>query len=295
MAGGLSHAKMTAKILEQSEEAILLEKPDFILVYGDTNTTIAGSLAAIKLGIPIIHIESGLRSFRFNQPEEINRVLTDRISTFLFCPSDSAVLNLKNEGIISGKGRIVENVGDIMQESALFFKDKLKPSDFTKDLVEKPFYLLTLHRQENTDDISVLSDVLNAMKEINKRIIFPIHPRTQKKIKEFNLEVPNNITLLPPVSYGDILFLTGSAEFVMTDSGGLQKESYFLGKKYLILREETEWKELVNANVAVICGTKKENILKQFSYIEASKHPMPKNIYGAGNVSEKIVSILTKI
>lgn len=292
MAGGLSHAKMTAKILEKSEETILLEKPDFILVYGDTNTTLGGSLAAVKLDVPIIHIESGLRSFRINQPEEINRVLTDRLSKFLFCSSDLAVSNLKNEGIISSKERIVENVGDIMLESVLLFKNKLKPSDNIKKLSEKPFYLLTLHRQENVDNILVLKDILNGMKELNKKIIFPIHPRTQKRIQEFNIEVSANIILTPPASYGDMLFLINQSEFVITDSGGLQKESYFFGKKCLVLREETEWKELIEVNASVICGTKTEDILKQFTKITNNQSSIPNDIYGTGDTSEKIVKHL---
>ena len=165
-AGGLSHAKMTAKILEKSEEVILIEKPDFVIVYGDTNTTIGASLAASKLDVPIVHIEAGLRSFRFNQPEEINRVLTDRISKFLFCPSDLAVLNLKREGIVNSKEVIVENVGDIMQDGVLMFKNKIKPSIEIQRLAEKKdFCLLTLHRQENVDRKEVLLDILSAISE----------------------------------------------------------------------------------------------------------------------------------
>ena len=176
-AGGLSHAKMTAKILEKSEEVILIEKPDFVIVYGDTNTTIGASLAASKLDVPIVHIEAGLRSFRFNQPEEINRVLTDRISKFLFCPSDLAVLNLKREGIVNSKEVIVENVGDIMQESVLLFKDTLNPSDVVKNLVHNNFififtYKLYLHYNQCFQFSYVLCFLFNISLDIPEFTIY---------------------------------------------------------------------------------------------------------------------------
>jgi UDP-GlcNAc3NAcA epimerase len=294
-AGGLSHAKMTAKILEKSEEVILIEKPDFVIVYGDTNTTIGASLAAAKLDVPISHIEAGLRSFRNNQPEEINRILTDRISKFLFCPSDLAVLNLKHEGIVSSKERVVKNVGDIMQESILLFKDTLKPTDYIKNLVNDNFILLTLHRQENVDSKEILTELFSTIAEINRKVLFPIHPRTKKRIEEFGIVLPKNIHILDPLSYGDIIFLIGNADFIMTDSGGLQKESYFLGKRCLVLREETEWKELVDAKVSFICGNKKHDILNQIKNIIENTTHMPKNIYGESNVSEKIIQSFSSI
>lgn len=294
-AGGLSHAKMTAKILEKSEEVLLNEKPDFLLVYGDTNTTIGASLAAAKLGIPIVHIESGLRSFRKNQPEEINRILTDKLSTFLFCPSNLAVSNLKREGLEDGKrGLFIQNVGDIMLESVLLFQDKLKPSKEILGLAENPFCLLTMHRQENVDDKNILSDILSVFSNFKENVIFPIHPRTKKRIDEFKIKLPSNIILIQPASYGDMLFLIKHSKFVITDSGGLQKEAYFLNKNTLILREETEWIELVDEGISLLAGTTKEDILNAYNKLYRNEKSFKANIYGDGTTCKQILEALQK-
>lgn len=293
MVGGLSHGKMTAEIIKKSEEIILIEKPDFVIVYGDTNTTLGASIASAKLTTPIVHIESGLRSFNTHQPEEINRVLTDKLSTFLFTPSDLAVENLKHEGMIDGlNGIVVKNVGDIMMESMLNFQNSLQISEEVQNLASKTFAILTIHRQENVDNKANIENIFNAIQNFKEEVILPIHPRTAKRIAEFELKIPSNVIVINPVSYGDMIFLVKKSQFVITDSGGLQKEAYFLGKKTIILREETEWKELVENKISLLAGTKTENILICYKEIQNLKNNFVKNIYGDGKTSEKIIQTL---
>jgi UDP-GlcNAc3NAcA epimerase len=287
---GLSHGAMTGQMLEGIEKVCYIEKPDYVMVYGDTNSTIAGALAAKKMGIGVIHIESGLRSFNLNMPEEINRILTDRISDILFCPTDKAMENLRNDGIFGGNARIVQN-GDVMQDAALFYSQKsgLK-SNIIKmlDLGHKDFVLATIHRQENTDSPEKLGSIISALNKISKEVevIVPLHPRTRKIIEKEGHVV--NFTLIDPVGYFDMLELIKQSKLVMTDSGGLQKEAYFFNKYCITLREETEWVELVESNYNSIVGSDVSKILSSFEKYYSLEFNKKSELYGGGNASEII-------
>jgi UDP-N-acetylglucosamine 2-epimerase len=255
--GSSEHGEQTGRMLFGIEEVLLFEKPDLVVVYGDTNSTLAGALAAAKHKIPIAHVEAGLRSFVRTMPEEINRVLTDHISSLLFCPTPTAVRNLKNEGIIRG----VHLVGDVMFDS---FKKNLalavKKSNILEkfNLNKKEFYLLTLHRAENTDLKDNLSKVVRILVGLDRKIVFPIHPRTRKRLSQFGLmgrlNSAGNVLLIEPVSYLDILVLEKNARYVLTDSGGVQKEAFFLKTPCLTLREETEWVETLKGGFNRLVG-----------------------------------------
>jgi len=225
----LSHGAMTGKMLAKIEEVLLTEKPDWVLVYGDTNSTIAGALAAKKLHIKVAHVEAGLRSFNMRMPEEINRILTDRISDILFCPTQTAIDNLSNEGYDTIDIKQVQ-CGDVMYDAALFYTNRSnrpEPVDENAD-----FILSTIHRQENTDDKAKLTDIFEALKEIasQRRIILPLHPRTIKKLENFGIKPDENIQILAPVGYFEMIWLLSNCSCVITDSGGLQKEAFFFKK-----------------------------------------------------------------
>lgn len=283
----LSHGAMTGKMLEKIEEVLLIEKPDWVLVYGDTNSTIAGALAAKKLHIKVAHVEAGLRSFDNKMPEEINRVLTDNISDILFCPTKLAVSNLENEGFLNKDCKIV-NCGDIMYDSALYYKGKAK-SDLK---LPDNFILATIHRQENTDSKEKLSKIIDAFNQLTRRgetIIVPLHPRTKKKIEAFNLSI--DFTILEPVGYLEMISLLNKCKVVITDSGGLQKEAYFFNKYCITLRDTTEWVELIKNKVNVLLNVDKkltENILN----VLETKIDNSSELYGKGNSSEIIVDSL---
>ena len=244
----LSHGAMTGRMLEEIEKVLLIEKPDWLVVYGDTNSTLAGALAAKKMHIKVAHIEAGLRSFDSKMPEEINRILTDNISDMLFCPTESAIENLTNEGFFKKNVKIVK-CGDIMYDSAMYYKNKAKNSlDITNG-----FILATIHRQENTDDREKLSKIISSFNELVKlgeRIILPIHPRTKKLIEKFNLKV--DFTIIEPVGYLEMIDLLDKCKIVITDSGGLQKEAYFFNKFCITLRDTTEWVELIENEVNIL-------------------------------------------
>lgn len=242
---GGGHGEMTGRMLEGLEKIISIQKPNIVIVYGDTNSTLAASLAAGKLNIPIAHVESGLRSFNRKMPEEINRVLTDHISALLFCPTRAAVNNLSEEGISNG----VHDVGDIMYDATLFAVKRLRsiPKILKKLQLEPNEYsLATIHRAENTDTKEKLKDVLNWIKNkaLEKPVLLPLHPRTRKAAKNFNLDF-DGITLCEPVGYFEMVELIAGATNIFTDSGGLQKEVYFHKKPCVTLRDETEWVETV--------------------------------------------------
>ena len=258
--GSHSHGRQTALMLEGIEKVLLERKPDVVIVLGDTNSTIAGSLAASKLHIKIAHVEAGLRSFNKLMPEEINRILTDHCSDFLLCPTDNAIKNLKDENITKG----VFFTGDIMLEAynqnINIAKEK---SGILKEmnLEDEEFFLATIHRAENTDDLNNLKNIFEAFKEINKKIILPLHPRTKKIISQNNIDVNSNINVIEPVGYLDMLLLLNNCNKVLTDSGGLQKEAFFAKKECVTLRNETEWIETVEAKANVIVGPDKEKII----------------------------------
>jgi UDP-GlcNAc3NAcA epimerase len=284
---GLSHGAMTGQMLEGIEKVCAAEKPDFVMVYGDTNSTIAGALAAKKMGIGVIHIESGLRSFNLNMPEEINRILTDRISDILFCPTNKAIENLRNDGIFGGNAVVVQN-GDVMQDAAMFYskKSELKSSiiEFL-NLRNKDFILATFHRQENTDSSEKLSSIISALNKISREVevIVPLHPRTRKIIERDGHVV--NFTSIDPVGYFDMLELIKKSKLVLTDSGGLQKEAYFFNKFCITLREETEWVELVENNYNSIVGSDESKIMSSFEKYYSLEFIKRSELYGGGNAS----------
>ncbi|MBU1667500.1 UDP-N-acetylglucosamine 2-epimerase (non-hydrolyzing) [bacterium] len=286
---GLGHGAMTGQMLEKIEEVLLKEKPDCVVVYGDTNSTIAGALAASKLHIKVVHVEAGLRSFNMNMPEEVNRILTDRISNILFCPTQSAIDNLENEGYNNLDIKIVKN-GDVMQDGAIFYKDlAVKP----KVELEYEYILSTIHRAENTDDLERLKGIVDALNEIAKeiQIVLPLHPRTKAILEQNNMKA--NFTIIEPVGYLEMVYLIKNSKLVMTDSGGLQKEAFFFEKPCITLRDETEWIELTDNGFNILVGSDKEKILETYkNYSSLFTMDYSLNLYGDGNASEKIIKEL---
>ena len=288
----LSHGAMTGRQLEKVEEILLKEKPDFVLVYGDTNSTLAGSLAAAKLHIPIAHVEAGLRSFNKKMPEEVNRVLTDHLSELLFVPTSVAVKNLKKEGINVNKIKIV---GDVMYDAALHFgKIAEEKSKILEKLnIENNQYILaTVHRPENTDHPEKLKNIISALSDSPLRVVMPIHPRTKKKINDYNIQHNNQLEFIEPVGYLDIVMLEKNACKIATDSGGIQKEAYFHGVPCITMRDETEWIELIEMGANQIVGSSREKI-RQALYNNIDKFET-NSVYGTGDTSLKIINILEK-
>ena len=291
--GGSSHGAMTGRMLEKIEEVILQEKPDVVLVYGDTNSTLAGALAAVKLHIPVAHVEAGLRSFNMNMPEEVNRVLTDQISRWLFCPTETAVKNLEREGFKDRSQAVVKNVGDVMYDASVFYQKVAKPSDPIASLIQEfddNFYLSTVHRAENTDDPVRLRNIMEALDTISKitPVVLPLHPRTQKLL---NSDI-HNIRLIDPVGYFDMIVLLSKCKAVFTDSGGLQKEAYFFQKPCITLREETEWVELVEYGFNTLVGSDKNTIIASEPSLDGKINNYDRHLYGTGDASIKIVKML---
>lgn len=286
--GSGTHAAQTAAMMTGLEDIILKlnEAPRAILVYGDTNTTVAGSLVASKLHIPVIHIEAGLRSFNRKMPEEINRVVTDHLSDLLFCPSESAITQLANEGITQN----VFNVGDVMYDSFLTFSTIAKKlnTELNGINIDAPFILLTLHRPSNTDRKDQLSKILNSLKQLPYNIIWPLHPRNREHIREINL--PSNLTIIEPLSYFQMLLVLEKCNKVITDSGGLQKEAYWAQKPCITLREETEWIETLEGGWNQLASpANSDELLSMFSTLPAQPW---KPLYGDGRASEKIAQII---
>lgn len=290
----LMHGAMTGQMLEKSEQILVKERPDFVIVYGDTNSTLAGALAASKLNIKIIHIEAGLRSFNTKMPEEINRIITDRISYYLFCPTQGAVKNLESEGFGNLDCKII-NCGDVMLDAALMFSKYARQPDFK---ILGTYALCTLHRQENTDNQLRLRNILMALMNISKdiQIIMPLHPRTHKKISEYKLipDSQDNLKFISPIGYLEMLYLIMNCSFVMTDSGGLQKEAFIFKKLCLTLREETEWIELVEGGFNFISGSSSEKILQNYKKLKAETPDFDINLYGNGTASQVIVKEILK-
>ena len=285
---GLGHGAMTGQMLEKIEEVLLKEKPDWVMVYGDTNSTLAGALAASKLHVRVAHIEAGLRSFNMQMPEEINRILTDRISTVLFCPTDTAIDNLHREGYDNLDCHIVKS-GDVMQDGALYYASL----GLSQKKRASPFVLATIHRAENTDDISRLREIIDALNEISKssKVVLPIHPRTKKIIHDQSLQLDDNIEVTDPVGYLEMISLIKDCTMILTDSGGLQKEAFFFKKPCITLRDETEWVELVAHNFNLLAGADKQKIAEAYSsHIFNDDYEI--DLYGKGKASEKIVNEL---
>jgi UDP-N-acetylglucosamine 2-epimerase len=289
--GSGRHGWQTGKMLIKIEEVLIKEKPSLVIVYGDTNSTLAGALSAVKLNILIAHIEAGVRSFNRNMPEEHNRIVTDHLSDFLFAPSRLAMKNLFNEGL-KKKSYFV---GDIMYD-ALLENQKIaeKESNILKklNLKENNYYLATIHRHYNTDNIVNLKNIINALSELDLKVVFPVHPRTRKFLKLFNINTSEKIMLIEPVGYLDMLILIKYCKKVLTDSGGLQKEAFYFKKQVIVLREETEWKELVESGWAKLAGAVKERILK-FT-LESDKNKKYFFPYGKGDAAIKITKYIKK-
>lgn len=301
---GLNHGAMTGRMLEGIEKLILKENPHWVLVYGDTNSTLAGALAATKLGIPVAHVEAGLRSHNPAMPEEINRILSDRLSNLLLCPTQTAVNNLHREGFpfnsigaSSTKAKQkISNVGDVMYDAVLYHQEFAKKniSLHKFSLIQKNYVMCTLHRQENTDKPERLNSILIALREIAKDLplVLPLHPRTKKKIQQYyNSEALKGITVLDPLPYIQMQRLLMSAKIVLTDSGGMQKEAYFHKVPCITLRDETEWIETVEDGWNQLAGSGTENILNMW---RKSNTPSKQaaNIYGDGHAAQKIISAL---
>ena len=288
--GSGSHAYQTAEIMKRLEPVILKEKPDLVIVVGDVNSTLAGALTAAKLHIPVAHIEAGLRSYDKFMPEEINRLLTDHISQLLFCPTKTAVENLKKEGIKKG----IYNVGDIMYD---IFKSKIKnqKSKILQKLELKPksYLLLTIHRPSNVDNLENLKNILEAIKESNEKIIFPAHPRTKKQLKKLKLKIENwKLKIIAPQGYVDMLCLEKNTKKILTDSGGVQKEAYWSRIPCLTLRKETEWVETVKSGWNKLVNRNKNKIIQTINFFQPQKKQP--QYFGSGKASQKILQILYK-
>ena len=271
-------------MLKGIEKILIDEKPDRVIVYGDTNSTLAGALAAVKLHIPIAHVEAGLRSYNMSMPEETNRRITDHISKLLFCPTEVSVSNLEKEGITKG----VHLVGDVMFDAVEHYGKQETDILQELDIDPKEYYFLTIHRPSNTDNKENLQNILSALEDQN--IIFPAHPRTVASIKKHGLKLPESIRMIKPVHYLDSLTLIKNAKKVITDSGGMQKEAYFLGTPCITLREETEWVETVDDGWNILTGANPEKIKEAIENFKPSGNR--ELSYGDGKASEKIVGIL---
>jgi UDP-N-acetylglucosamine 2-epimerase len=309
--GSGSHGRQTGVMIERIETVLQKEKPEVLMVYGDTNSTLSGALAAAKLNIPVAHVEAGLRSYNRTMPEEINRLLTDHLSAFLFCPTDQAVWNLLKEGIKDGRTKIVKNVGDVMYDSILYYSkiaekkipifhglNLINPQSVPPGRDNPQYYLATLHRAENTDDPKVLNSILKALNEIgrNTSVILPLHPRTKKMMKVHHLFSEfKNIKFIEPVSYLNMLKLEKNAEAILTDSGGVQKEAYWLKVPCFTLRDETEWVETIKSGWNILVGTGVERIVKEVSHTERRRRYLKgSGVLGDGKASQKIVQILIR-
>jgi len=289
---GGQHGAMTGRMLEAVERVLLKEKPDWLLIYGDTNSTLAGALAAAKLHIPVAHVEAGLRSFNMRMPEEVNRILADRISSLLFCPTQTAVNNLLAEGVSQG----VHNVGDVMYDVALFYSERARQQSTilqTLGLTQGAFALATCHRAENTDDSKRLGEILSALANVAKTlpVVLPLHPRTRKLIGDYGLSRHlSTLSVTAPLSYLDMVALEQAARVILTDSGGVQKEAFFYGIPCITMRDETEWVETVDLGWNRLTGADEAAILSAVkdAHTEAL-HPL---VYGDGTAAERIVTEL---
>ncbi|WP_151704137.1 non-hydrolyzing UDP-N-acetylglucosamine 2-epimerase [Nitrincola alkalilacustris] len=289
--GGGTHGQNTGRMIEKIEAVLLKERPDWVLVYGDTDSTLAGAIAAVKLHIPIAHVEAGLRSFNRRMPEELNRVLTDHTADLLFTPTDIASQNLMNEGISL---RQIHQVGDVMYDAALFYAERAKEhSSILKqlDISSKSYVLATVHRAENTDNPIRLRSILDGFAASQTSIIWPLHPRTRDKISDYSLKLPDNILIIEPLGYLDMVMLERHASVIATDSGGVQKEAYFYGVPCVTLRDETEWVELVNCGMNSLVGTDSDKIANLLS-IPSMPVEYTDSLYGDGKASQAIASAL---
>lgn len=299
--GSGSHARQTADMLVGIEQVLLKEKPDCLLIYGDTNSTLAGAIAASKIHIPIVHVEAGLRSYDMRMPEEQNRVLSDHVSKLLLCPTNTAVQNLKREGIIEG----VHCVGDVMCDAVLYYSRMLSgygkeyyfnqlKGIFGETPILDKWYMTTIHRAENTDIIDKIEEILKALEELDLPVIFPVHPRTKCMVEHlYKKNYYKNIFFVEPVGYLTMLYLAKHSQKIITDSGGLQKEAYILDTPCITVRDQTEWIETLTGNCNILSKPDKDDILEKVlntKVVQEQKQPY----YGEGHAAEKICTLLSE-
>lgn len=288
----LSHGAMTGRMLEGIEKLIIEEKPDVVLVYGDTNSTIAGALAAKKLHVKVGHVEAGLRSFNMAMPEEVNRILTDRISDFLYCPTDTAIHNLEREGYNHFNNEVVRT-GDVMYDAALYYAERsARKATVMNGISHGQFALCTLHRAENTDDPERLAGFVKSLNLIHQElpIVCPLHPRTRMKLAEYNLSL--DVTVIDPVGYFDMVELLKHCRMVFTDSGGLQKEAFFFKKPCTTMRDQTEWVELVDNGYNQLSTPNEAQMLSSFAEMMCKPPDFTHDLYGDGNAAKAILQHL---
>jgi len=292
IAGG-QHGAMTGRMLEAVERVLLEERPDWVLIYGDTNSTLAGALAAVKLHIPVAHVEAGLRSFNMRMPEEVNRIVADRVSSLLFCPTETAVRNLANEGIVTG----VHNVGDVMYDVALYYREQAKRQTTVLGdlgLASGGYALATCHRAENTDDPQRLSQIVSALAEIAKQIpvVLPLHPRTRKLIADNGLDDRlGSVIVTEPIPFLEMVALEQAARVILTDSGGVQKEAFFYGVPCVTMRDETEWVETVELGWNRLVGASADAIVAAVSEETLGTRSVAEVFpYGRGDAARKIIN-----
>jgi UDP-GlcNAc3NAcA epimerase len=293
--GSGSHAEQTAQMMIRLETVMLEEKPDWVLVYGDTNSTIAGSLTAAKLNIPVAHVESGLRSYDRTMPEEVNRILTDHISTILFAPTQVAVDNLKKEGITQGVKMVGDVRVDVLPDTVTRIRGLGYPLPATLSPLEgKPFALVTIHRASNTDNLDRLSNIVETLNTLELPAVLPVHPRLRKMMGEFDLHFSDNVYAIDPVGFMEMVALLDACEIVITDSGGLQKESYMMRRPTVTVRETTEWVETVESGWNRLCepdSVSFKTAVAQARQAPPDSHP---DFYGTYGVSQRICAILEK-
>lgn len=311
--GSGSHGRQTASMIAGIEEILETEKPDYVVIYGDTNSTLAGAVAASKLHVPIVHIEAGLRSFNKQMPEEINRIMADHVSTYLFTPTQAGVDNLRKEGILTTNqppftmdNPGVFRVGDVMYDNSLYFgavaagrTDILE----RQQLRENEYVLVTLHRNANTDDATRLNAIFGALLTIATdyavKLVMPLHPRTAKQMQRLltadlyaAIQASSNLLLLPPISFLEMTTLEQHTKLVVTDSGGVQKEAYFFGKPCLILRAQTEWVEIVEQGLAILCDADPAQIIDAYTYFDTRPAGSVVPIYGDGNAAHQLLNVI---
>ncbi len=295
--GSGSHGKQTGVMLEKIEQVLIEQHPDLVLIYGDTNSTLAAALASVKLHIPVAHVEAGLRSFNRNMPEEINRIVSDQLSEYLFCPTETAVKNLTNEGLSK---ETIHLVGDVMYDAALFYKDKAMKNTrilSSNDLNKKDYILATIHRAENTNDIQILTKLFQQLNDISKttKLVLPLHPRTKNILEKNNLlsELTNHIKLIEPVSYLEMIALEANAQLIITDSGGVQKEAYFYRVPCVTVRDQTEWVELIENDWNILVPQNEFSQLGNIVNNRINHQGKEVSLYGGGHSSQHIASILS--
>lgn len=284
LGGGKAQGEQTAFMMIEIEKVFQNENPDAVLIYGDTNSTLAAALVAVKMHIPIIHIEAGLRSYNREMPEEVNRIISDEFSTLLFCPTKQAIENLKKEGI-NHDGIFL--TGDVMSDTLRLVRDKVQRK------VNEPYYFATLHRPYNTDDENRLIEIINTFQNLDKKVVFAVHPRTISRIKSFHIDLKeyNNIDFIDPVGYLDSVSYQTYAETIITDSGGMQKEAYMLRKKCITIRSETEWIETLEGNWNTLVF---DDLSLIQNHIEIEPQNYKEGLYGDGNAAREIVKMINE-